>query len=119
MPDAEPNRPNASSFWTSLPGLLTGLAALITATIGGYAIFHHPVPTAVLFVNPNTIQRGQSSTLTWQTTDAATVNIEEFGPRPPNGSQQITPDSPITYHLTATGPGGTQTAMAQILVTAP
>ena len=119
MPDGEANRPNASPFCTSVPGLLTGLAALITAVIGGYAIWHHPGPTAFLFVNPSTIQKGKSSTLTWQTTEADAVNIEELGPRPPNGSQLVTPDSSITYHLTATGVGGTQKATAEILVTAP
>jgi hypothetical protein len=102
-----------------MPGFLTGIAAIITASIGAYAVFHHPIPTAVLFVNPNTIEKGQSSTLTWQTTDATVVNVEEIGPVAPNSSQKVTPDSSIVYHLTATGAGGTQKATAQLSVTAP
>jgi hypothetical protein len=117
MAPERPHRENKSSFWTTLPGFLTALAAIITALGSAYAIFHHPAPTAILFVNPNTVQKGQSSTLTWQTSDATIVNIEEIGPLPPNGSQKITPDSSTTYHLSATGPGGTQKASAELSVT--
>jgi hypothetical protein len=118
MLPAKPRQRSTSSFLTSMPGLLTGIAALITAIFGGYAIFHHPVPTASLIANPTIIHKGQSSTLTWQTSDATVVNIEEIGPITANGSQLVTPDSSTTYHLTATGAGGTQKATAQISVTA-
>jgi hypothetical protein len=117
LPGAKSNRQSTSSFWTSMPGFLTGIAAIMTAIIALYGAIHHSVPTAILFVNPNTIQKGQSSTLTWQTTDANVVSIEEIGAITPNGSRQVTPDSSITYHLTATGAGGTQKAAAQISVT--
>jgi hypothetical protein len=48
------------SFWTSLPGILTGAAALITAVggLGGLAIWQHnkpsptPGPTPAPIVNP-------------------------------------------------------------------
>ena len=33
----------SGSFWTSLPGILTGAAALVTA-ISGLAIWHHSAP---------------------------------------------------------------------------
>lgn len=36
--------PERSSFWTSLPGILTGAAALITA-VSGLAIWQHNKPT--------------------------------------------------------------------------
>jgi hypothetical protein len=118
MPPAEPNGRNASPFWTSVPGLLTGLAALITATIGAYAIFHHNVPKATLIAYPTIIQKGQSSTLTWQTTDADAVNIQEIGIVAATGSQVVAPDSSTIYHLTATGQGGSQKATAEISVKA-
>ena len=43
MPDPQPDKPEERrSFWTTLPGLLTGLAALITAIAGVIAIFVVP-----------------------------------------------------------------------------
>jgi len=102
-----------------MPGFLTGIAAIITAMIGAYAVFHHPAPTATLIANPTIIQKGQSSTLTWQTTNADAVNIQEIGVITTSGSQVVAPEGSTTYHLTATGAGGTQQATAQILVTAP
>ena len=78
-----------------------------------------PAPTASLTANPNTVQKGQSSTLTWQTTNATDVSIEGIGPVQPNGSQSVTPADSTTYRLTAKGPGGTQEATARVTVTQP
>ena len=63
-----------------MPGILTGLAALITAAIGAYAVFHHPAPTVAFYANPASTNKGQPSTLTWQTTNATAVQIQEIGP---------------------------------------
>jgi peptidoglycan-associated lipoprotein len=76
-------------------------------------------PTASLSVNPNTIQKGQSATLTWETSNATDVNIDGIGAVKPSGSQQVTPEDSTTYHLIAKGAGGTQEATARITVTAP
>ncbi len=78
-----------------------------------------PAPTASLTANPNTVQKGQSSTLTWQTTNATDVSIEGIGSVQPNGSQSVTPTDSTTYRLTAKGPGGTQEATARVTVTQP
>ncbi len=78
-----------------------------------------PAPTATLSANPNTIQKGQSTTLTWQTTNATDVTVEGIGSVQPNGSQQVTPEDSVTYRLTAKGPGGTQEATARVTVTPP
>jgi peptidoglycan-associated lipoprotein len=76
-------------------------------------------PTASLTANPNTIEKGQSTTLTWQTTNATDVSIDGIGAVDPNGSQSVTPADSTTYHLTAKGAGGTQDATARVTVTAP
>lgn len=76
-------------------------------------------PTASLSANPQTIDKGQSSTLTWQTTNATEVSIDGIGAVQPNGSQQVTPEDSTTYHLTAKGAGGTQEATARVTVNAP
>ena len=78
-----------------------------------------PAPTASLSANPNTIQKGQSTTLSWQTTNAKDVTIDGIGAVQPNGSQQVTPADSTTYRLTAKGDGGTQEATARVTVTAP
>jgi len=76
-------------------------------------------PTASLSANPNTINQGQSTTLTWQTTNATDVSIDGIGPVDPSGSRQVTPADSTTYHLVAKGPGGTQDATARVTVNAP
>ena len=38
-----------------------------------------PAPTASLTANPNTIQAGQASTLTWRTDYATDVTIDQLG----------------------------------------
>jgi peptidoglycan-associated lipoprotein len=76
-------------------------------------------PTASLTANPETIDKGQSSTLTWQTTNATDVSIDGIGAVQPNGTQQVNPSDSTTYTLTAKGTGGTQTATARVTVNAP
>jgi peptidoglycan-associated lipoprotein len=75
-------------------------------------------PTASLSASPNTIEKGQSTTLTWQTTNATDVTL---GPNKvePNGSASVSPADSTTFHLVAKGPGGTQEATARVTVTQP
>lgn len=75
-------------------------------------------PTASLSANPNTINQGQATTLTWQTTNATDVSLDGIGPVDPSGSRQVTPMDSTTYHLVAKGPGGTQDATARVTVNA-
>lgn len=76
-------------------------------------------PTATLSASPNTIDKGQSTTLTWQTTNATDVSIDGIGAVDPSGSRQVTPTDSTTYHLIAKGAGGTQDATARVTVNAP
>lgn len=75
--------------------------------------------TASISVSPDTIQKGQSATLTWQTSNATDVSIDGIGAVQPSGSQQVTPADSTTYHLVAKGSGGTQEATTRLTVTAP
>jgi peptidoglycan-associated lipoprotein len=77
-----------------------------------------PAPTASLSANPNTINQGDSTTLTWQTTNATEVNIDGIGAVDTNGTRQVTPTESTTYHLVAKGAGGTQDATARVTVNA-
>jgi peptidoglycan-associated lipoprotein len=78
-----------------------------------------PAPTASLTASPSTVDRGQSTTLTWQTTNTTDVSIDGIGAVQSNGTQQVTPSDSTTYHLTAKGPGGSQEATARVTVNAP
>jgi peptidoglycan-associated lipoprotein len=75
--------------------------------------------TASLTANPETVDRGQSTTLSWQTNNATEVSISGIGAVQTNGSQQVTPNDSTTYTLTAKGPGGTQQATARVTVNTP
>jgi peptidoglycan-associated lipoprotein len=77
-----------------------------------------PAPTASLTANPNTIQAGQASTLTWRTDYATDVTIDQLGKVDPSGSRAVTPAESTTYHLVAKNDSGTQEATARITVTA-
>ena len=75
-------------------------------------------PTASLSASPDTIQSGQSATLSWQTTNASDVSID--GRKVDlNGQATVTPTQSTTYRLSAKGAGGTQEATARVTVTTP
>jgi peptidoglycan-associated lipoprotein len=75
-------------------------------------------PTATLAANPDVIQQGQSTTLSWQTTNSAETTISGLGTVAASGSRTITPSSSTTYTLDAKGPGGTKDASARVTVNA-
>jgi peptidoglycan-associated lipoprotein len=77
-------------------------------------------PMVNLQASPTSIQRGESVTLTWSSTNATSLNLSPgIGNVTAQGSQRLTPQDSITYTITATGPGGSADASAHITVTAP
>lgn len=78
-----------------------------------------PAPTATLTVSPETIQRGQTATLTWSTQNATEVTLEGVGAVSTSGSQPVTPNESTTYRITVKGPGGSTDATARLTVTVP
>lgn len=73
-------------------------------------------PTAILAANPNVIQYGQSTTLTWKTANANDITIQGLGTVPASGSRSVVPYMSTTYTLVAKGPGGTDDASARVTV---
>ena len=73
-------------------------------------------PTASLSANPNTINPGQATTLTWSTEHATEVTIDQLGKVEPSGSSSVTPIQSTTYHLVAKNQLGTQEATARVTV---
>jgi peptidoglycan-associated lipoprotein len=77
-------------------------------------------PTVSFVAEPSSIERGQSSTLTWSVTDASSVSIDNgVGTVQASASRRVFPGNSTTYTLTATGAGGTKTATATVNVTEP
>ena len=68
---------------------------------------------------PSTIERGQSSTLSWSISNATDMTINQgVGPVQSHGSHQVFPTSTTTYTLTANGPGGSDTRSVTVTVAA-
>ncbi len=62
-------------------------------------------PTASLTANPNTMEKGQSTTLTWQTSNATDASIDGIGAVQPNGSQSVSPSRLDDLYLDCEGAG--------------
>jgi peptidoglycan-associated lipoprotein len=77
-------------------------------------------PTVTLQASPGSINKGESSTLSWNSTDATQLSIApEVGAVTAQGSTKVTPSDSTTYTITASGPGGSATATASVNVAAP
>jgi len=79
-----------------------------------------PAPTVTLNASPSAIERGQFTTLSWDSTNATGVTIDGgIGTVEPSGSRSISPSVSTTYMARATGPGGNAVAEARVTVTSP
>ncbi|MCJ7602768.1 MAG: carboxypeptidase-like regulatory domain-containing protein [Desulfobulbaceae bacterium] len=77
-------------------------------------------PTVNFFAFPESIMRGNSSTLTWDFTNTTSITIDQgIGDVSSLNSIDVTPTETTTYTITAIGPGGTTTAVATVTVTYP
>ena len=77
-------------------------------------------PTVTLQASPTTINKGESATLTWNSTDATQLTISPgVGDVTAQGNTTVSPSDSTTYTVTATGPGGSATATASVSVNAP
>jgi peptidoglycan-associated lipoprotein len=108
--------------------LMVGMLALLLIIASGCAkkvppkVTQTPPPqpkpvTATLSANPTSIERGQSTTLSWNTENADDVTLDG-NKVDANGSQSASPAQSTTYRLIAKGPGGTQEATARVTVSA-
>jgi hypothetical protein len=87
--------------------------AAVTVTVGDQ-------PMVSLTATPAAIQSGQSSTLSWTSTNATSASINQgIGSVPVNGSQVVTPAATTSYTLTVTGPGGTTNVSVTVTVSEP
>ena len=96
---------------TSAPG------SFITISI--FKVYQEP--TVSISASPLTIEFGESSTLTWTSTNADSATIDNgIGDVPVTGSVIVSPEIPTTtYTITVTGPGGTATSSTTVNVIFP
>jgi len=75
-------------------------------------------PSVALSASPASAQAGQQVTLTWSSTNATSITLEpSVGPVAAQGSATVRPSQSTTYTVTATGPGGSARASAQVTIT--
>ena len=101
-----------STSFLLLTGCGGGASAAPQGSSGGSA------PTASLSASPATINPGQSSALSWTTTNATSAQIDNGvgSINLPNGSTMVSPAQTTTYTLTANNSAGTVTAQATVTV---
>src|SRR5207245_4377595 len=111
-------------------GLFTALVAVLSVGCGKKVTPAPPAPpppppaaarpTVTLQASPATINKGESSTLSWNSTDATQLSIApDVGAVTAQGSTKVAPSDTTTYTVTATGPGGSASATATVNVAAP
>jgi len=77
-------------------------------------------PTVTLQANPTSLNKGDSTTLSWSSTNATQLTIApEVGAVAPEGSTKVAPGDSATYTITASGPGGSADASVRVTVAAP
>jgi hypothetical protein len=102
---------------------LFGLAALALMANGKKPIAAAQLappssPSVALSASPASAQAGQPVTLTWSSTNATSITLEpSVGPVAAQGSTTVRPSQSTTYTVTATGPGGSAHATAQVVIT--
>lgn len=77
-------------------------------------------PTVSILANPTSINQGQSTTLSWVSTDATQLTISPaVGAVNAQGSTSVSPSDSTTYTITASGPGGSADSSVRVTVSAP
>jgi peptidoglycan-associated lipoprotein len=77
-------------------------------------------PTVTLSADPTSINKGDSSTLSWTSTNATQLTIApEVGTVTAEGTTKVTPSDSTTYTITASGPGGSANSTARVTVSVP
>src|SRR5690348_1650489 len=77
-------------------------------------------PTVSIQASPTSINKGQSATLSWTSTDATQLTVApDVGAVNAQGSTTVSPADSTTYTITASGPGGSADSSVRVTVTAP
>ncbi|MDX9913811.1 MAG: SdrD B-like domain-containing protein [Candidatus Moranbacteria bacterium] len=92
-----------------------GKTATCQATVA--VVIPAPAPTCSININPTTINSGQQATLSWTSTNATSLSIDQnIGNVALNGSKSVSPVQNTTYTAIAVGEGGRATCNTTIKV---
>jgi hypothetical protein len=114
---------NTMRFHSLRTAVLFGLVALALMANGKKPIAAAQLappasPSVALSASPASAQAGQQVTLTWSSTNATSITLEpSVGSVAAQGSTTVRPSQSTTYTVTATGPGGSAHASAQVVIT--
>ena len=88
------------------------------SAVSQFAVGVNLPPTVSITANPTEITGGDSTVLTWTSSYADSVSIDNgIGPVVPNGSVTVSPEETTTYTITASGANGTATDSVTVAVT--
>ncbi|HLO25541.1 MAG TPA: OmpA family protein, partial [Geobacteraceae bacterium] len=91
-----------------------------TANITVAAPMAPPAPTSSMSVTPPSIAPGESATLNWNALNVTNCDLQPgIGPVKPQGSMSIKPSADTAYTLACSGPGGTTSSTANVVVAPP
>jgi hypothetical protein len=96
---------------TKLPAQARFKAGTASATIAVA-----PVTVGAFTASPSDINCGQSSTITWSSTETVDSSISGIGAVATSGTQSVSPHATTTYDFTTAGPGGTGKGSATVNV---
>jgi hypothetical protein len=85
----------------------------VAVTVSGTSL--PPAPVVTLSASPTSITSGNSSTLTWSSTNATSCT-NNFSGSGTSGTKVVTPTQTTTYSLACTGAGGSDTKSATVTV---
>ncbi len=103
--------PTTTQTYTLTAANAQGKSSTATTTV---TVQHHK-PIVTFSASPIVVSTGQTSTLTWQSTYAVSVSIDNgIGSVTSSGSKDVAPSGSTIYTITATGPGGTTQASVRV-----
>lgn len=108
---SNPATPSGSSFSTCW-----GSGGLTPCTTGSFGAPPASPPTDTLVASPTSIAAGQSSTLTWNSSNATSCSGAGFAASGTSGLTTVTPTATSTYSITCTGGGGSSTASTIVTI---
>jgi len=95
----------------------SGAGGTTTANVTVTVLFS---PTVTISANPATLMPGESSTLSWNSTNTESASIDQgIGLVSVNGTKTVSPTETITYTITVTGPGGSASNAVEVKVITP
>jgi len=111
--------PESTTTYTLLISNMTGSFGKVTATVRVADSGDTAPPNVGVTISPGSIRRGESALLSWSSTDAVAVSIDNgIGSVTRSGSLRVSPTETSTYTVVATNLNGQMATVSIALVVA-